>query len=756
MFTDHASLPLGFYAWPHADLAPTHTPLTYTNTAGTAVTLTLGVAGEDGTEDAAHAISIASSTLTVPAGGTATADVVLDPTVADPGSYSGVITAVPDDGGPSVRTEVGYVLEPELYDVTVVARPRPGERASHQIAISGMDDYSYDQTSLEESTGDQQVTFRVPPGHYGVGDLSFGVDSDGGQDGVLAFQPTIDVRHDTTVLLDGSDTERFDYAVDRPVASDGAIMNVTWAAASGPGFIGFTLYGFADRIFASPTSSTADGTATSDLAWVLSQPEAEVQPTVGGPVPLRSVAAAGHAAWDTSVPDLSGRFRVVDGGDVAALRTDAVRGAVALVAGSCTDLGAAAEALATAGAVGLIATTAPGAACAGTLEAPAAIPTFQVRPFDVARLGVDGIATFRSHRGPAYLYDLEDGWDDQVPPGATLQGTGSSVAALVENYRSLGGTTDHDDLGMISEVIGWLPGRGSAAYGLMHRVPAPWTVTHYVSAKAEWERAVHAVSVSTGQDFGMLYASRRLFAGGSEHRDTWFGGPLGSRVSPYQTSYGWDGGPNRQGDEMFLAQPPITDAAGHAGSILYLDEFYGALYEDGTLLTEGDEPLRLNQVVDPGKHRFRVVQNYWRSNPFWQRSTRVDTQWGFSSDTTPAGGHESLPADVGGLRPGVVAAEHGTRELVVPLRRDVRDAGVRRCPAAREAHRRGVHRPRRHLAPRGEGPVHRHSQPGDRRGHQLCGAGAQPESGTVSLRVGATDVAGHTVRQTVLDAYAVS
>jgi hypothetical protein len=222
------------------------------------------------------------------------------------------------------------------------------------------------------------------------------------------------------------------------------------------------------------------------------------------------------------------------------------------------------------------------------------------------------------------------------------------------------------------------------------------------------------------------------------------------------TSYGWDGGPNRQGDWLQLSQPPITDAAGHVGSILYLDEFYGALYEDGVLLTDGDDPNRLNQSVQSGRHRYRVVQNYWRNNPFWQRSTRVDTEWGFTSQTTPDGGHESIPMmsvtydlalsemntaprdrsftfDVGlGMPQFVPAVPLARRSIEVSTDRGVtwHRADVNRCSVTR--------------TPSAGAVTH-------------CGVRVHnPKRGTVSLRVGATDVAGRTVTQTVLDAYAVS
>ena len=81
-------------------------------------------------------MSLPTDRVTVPAKGTASVDVVLNPTVADPGAYSGVVTATPDDGGGTVRTGLAYLLEPEAYDVTVTIKPRAGsQNVSHQLTV---------------------------------------------------------------------------------------------------------------------------------------------------------------------------------------------------------------------------------------------------------------------------------------------------------------------------------------------------------------------------------------------------------------------------------------------------------------------------------------------------------------------------------------------------------------------------------------------------------------------------------------------
>ena len=123
-----ASLSLGSYAWPYSDLEPTSTTLTYTNTGNAPVTLALDLAGQDGSAEPTGSMTLSANDVTVPAGGTSSVEVVLDPTIADPGSYSAVVTATPDDGGGTVRTALAYLLEPEAYDVTVTIKPRAGSQ----------------------------------------------------------------------------------------------------------------------------------------------------------------------------------------------------------------------------------------------------------------------------------------------------------------------------------------------------------------------------------------------------------------------------------------------------------------------------------------------------------------------------------------------------------------------------------------------------------------------------------------------------
>ena len=146
-----------------------------------------------------------------------------------------------------------------------------------------------------------------------------------------------------------------------------------------------------------------------------------------------------------------------------------------------------------------------------------------------------------------------------------------------------------------------------------------------------------------GGEYGRLYGPRRTYAGGSITHDTWFGGPIGSRASQLQSVTNGSPPPVREGDEMFLSQGAFTDAAGHlANSDQFSNEFSGQIYADDELLLDMWASVFLNTTVPAGKHRFRVVTDTQRENPFWQLSTRVRTEWGFDSDT-PTGERDILP-----------------------------------------------------------------------------------------------------------------
>ena len=129
------------------------------------------------------------------------------------------------------------------------------------------------------------------------------------------------------------------------------------------------------------------------------------------------------------------------------------------------------------------------------------------------------------------MYDLVRYWGGRrARPAGPSTAPARPCPALVEHYNGMGSTSADGALA-VEELVGWVPERGGVAnIGLVRRVPFPTTVTHYVSTGAVWERTVAVQDPTYGGEYGRLYAPRKTFAGGSVTHDTWFGGPVGSRV----------------------------------------------------------------------------------------------------------------------------------------------------------------------------------------------------------------------------------
>ena len=178
-----------------------------------------------------------------------------------------------------MRTAVAYQLEPERYDVKVTIKPREGSRhVSHQLGLSGFaEPWVFEQRSFDASSDAQSATFRLPPGTYSTGAISYGQARDGAREGVVTYDPTFSVSKNTEIVLDENAARRFDYKVDKPVVDDGAILDVGWDGDAG--YTGFTFFGAVDRVYAQPSKDLTGGSATVAANWLLSQPEGLISPS---------------------------------------------------------------------------------------------------------------------------------------------------------------------------------------------------------------------------------------------------------------------------------------------------------------------------------------------------------------------------------------------------------------------------------------------------------------------------------------------
>jgi len=752
-----ASVNLGFFAWPHATLAPRTTQLKYTNLGSTPVTLALGLAGEDGSA-APVGVTLAADRLTVAAGATSSVAVTVDPTVGAIGSYSGVVTASVVGTSQTVRTAVGYVLEDERYNLTVTVQPRPGTQSSaHEITIVGLTDYSFDVRQLDAAPGAQTVTFRVPPESYAVGVTSFGVGADNATESVMAFNPTTTVDRDRTVVLNEATTKEFTYRAALPALTEAAVMSTNWLSPTGS-YVGIRMFSTSDRLYAQPMAGVAGGLVDSELNFQLSQPEGEVK-VAGTPVlAMRPLTAPDQSVWWAPVAPLSGQLPVVDAGAADHVRLTGVKGAIALVSSPCGDLTSAAASLATAGAAAMIAYPAHGASCAGTAVGTTPLPSFTMRPVAaqqlLARVGSKvGVTT---HQNLEYAYDLASNWPTRVPDGATLNATGNKVAALVETYRTQGGTSA-DGLGVYELMTGWLPGLSQAVFGLSRRVAFPSTVTHYVTAAARWDKEVVVANAANGA-YADFQAPGKTYAGGSTVRDTWFGGPLGAYASPLMyDAFGWGVNPNRQGDDLHIMVNTLDDSAGHVGILMFDNEFSAQVYQGGKLILDAFDPFQLEGLPVPSRvERYRLDVSDTRQNLFWQKATTVHNVWGFSSGT-PTGEHVGLP--LLNVQYAMPLSVTNTAPVGVPLAFTVTFSMPAEVAAVPVVHSKVQVSWDHGVTWSGDQTVRCQPAGTDSAGGHPTACSvvvADQHTGLVSLRVTGTDAAGNTITQTITDAYGVS
>ncbi|MFD4604616.1 S8 family serine peptidase [Streptomyces sp. NPDC058464] len=209
-----ASVDFGTQAWPHTDDTAVSKTLAYRNTGDKDVTLNLAASG------AAGVFTVSPATLTVPAGGTASATVTADTRAGTKdGYYSGAVTATSADGTSSVRTPEVVNREPESYNLTIktVGRdgkaPKYGATATLYSKETGQTVSPYDR----DDDGDYKVTVRVPRGHYVLDDWIPDQDTDN----AVLVAPDLNLTKDTTLVLDQRKTKKIKVTAPDPRAKGG-------------------------------------------------------------------------------------------------------------------------------------------------------------------------------------------------------------------------------------------------------------------------------------------------------------------------------------------------------------------------------------------------------------------------------------------------------------------------------------------------------------------------------------------------------
>ena len=219
VIADPASVSFGTQAWPHTDDIPVTKPLTYRNLGTTDVTLKLTATATDPKGQAAPAgfFKLAATTLTVPAGKSASVDYTVNTKLGGTldGAYSSYVTATV--GTQSVRTGAAVNREVESYDVTVKHIDKAGQpTGEYNTIVAGYSGLAADRGYQVPTSATGTTTMRLPKGTYLLDAWiakDFTKPDLGGEGLDWVVQPKLAVTKNTSVTIDARTTKAADITV---------------------------------------------------------------------------------------------------------------------------------------------------------------------------------------------------------------------------------------------------------------------------------------------------------------------------------------------------------------------------------------------------------------------------------------------------------------------------------------------------------------------------------------------------------------
>ncbi|MBB4676033.1 S8 family serine peptidase [Crossiella cryophila] len=256
---DAGSLSLGRFLGPYGSVDPVTRKVTYTNDGSAEATLDLTVQARSagGATAPAEALSVSPATLSIPAGGSATATVTLNPNAGEVGLYTGALTATQRGGAAVLRTVLGFNKDLQ-HKVSVTATARDGKAPGYaSVALWNLDDGKYHRVNVD-ATGSGGLL--LPPGKYFVGSfLSTADPSRNDTEYTVVTKDEVEVKGSTSIVLDGRGAKEIQART--PEKTEAVTLSQTWTRASGARrFTSGFFYGrTVDRIYAVPSAPVTRG-----------------------------------------------------------------------------------------------------------------------------------------------------------------------------------------------------------------------------------------------------------------------------------------------------------------------------------------------------------------------------------------------------------------------------------------------------------------------------------------------------------------
>lgn len=214
LYAEPATVSIGRMSWPHEDDQSVTRTVTYHNSGAEprVLRLTLPARGPGGEPVPMRMFQLSAQTVTVPAHGKAGVEVTVNTALpAAEGAFGAHIVATTDDT--VVSTPVAVDREPESYDLTLKTLDATGSPTDNHFSfVLGLDQRRFRPVPGIDGAG----TLRVRAGRYHV-DGAIGTPRPGGTlfNSAKVVHPTVDVRADTTVVLDARSARPVSVTFDR-------------------------------------------------------------------------------------------------------------------------------------------------------------------------------------------------------------------------------------------------------------------------------------------------------------------------------------------------------------------------------------------------------------------------------------------------------------------------------------------------------------------------------------------------------------
>jgi hypothetical protein len=619
--TATGSADLGFSSWPYEENEPVTRTVTYSNSSAEDVELKLSAQGAP-----EGVVTLADTTLTVPAHGTASTTVTGDGTDAPVGNTSGQIVAADADGKTVAHTAFGLVKEEERYTLTVHVKDRSGAATAADLTVQRLAEGVDPVPAYVGDSGTLQL--RLTPGTYSLSSFldvrgSHGADSLGL--GFLAA-PEVVVDRDREITLDGRTLREVGADVDKRTETRQLLMEYDRSAGGSDLFGAVQVPLTYDSVFAAPTEEVTEGDFEYRTVWRLGKPLLEVKGVAEAVVQSGGTLTEGRT-----------RLPLADVGDgpVTGARGKAVLARLT----DDADPAALAQAAQDAGAKALFVTDdAPGRLTAwwGTednADRPLTIAT--VDAADAARLRKAGRVDMTGTRNTPYVYDLSEGHAGAIPDRDLTYRPGKrDLATLSTKYHGAEPSTGGE---FRYSITGTFP----IGLGFRERIDYPAERTEYVSTGPGqlWHETVTSAGEALEERGGLV-----RYRGGSRAELNWFK-PV---WHPYLgTGLGW--GQQRAGDRLQFNAPGWGDSGpDHTGFGDVWSEDSGmsqttSVYLDGELVDRGPSSAAYVSDAPADEHTYRLVTDTALDAARRPLATKGHAEWTFRSAATPEDRWTFLP-----------------------------------------------------------------------------------------------------------------